>query len=250
MHESIASPPVQDSSTWSVVPFTPKENLMIPTTKETVNINNNYSLTWWEDPQDPSQRTNHDKETPIALRPPSYNFAYSPILLESLFHISLFRYVVLSFRPVSYAWGSPKGYWRGFGEPIPGYIMKTKEQKRQDTTAQDLISFEDLSLSDHEEQVEYVDDVENELLTMPVCLKALCELQKIFAFLSDSKRSYGNTSHFVKALNVKLTNGWDMSGWEETDKTYEVFLEMVTNCLVEADALNENTNNDLPSFQE
>ncbi|KAG1068361.1 hypothetical protein G6F42_026385 [Rhizopus arrhizus] len=91
---------------------------------------NESSLTWWKDPEDPSERMALD-DLPIGLRPPSYNFAYSPIVVQALFHVTAFQEAVLSFRPTPYAWGAPKNYWKGFGEPVPGYIMREVVTKRQ-----------------------------------------------------------------------------------------------------------------------
>lgn len=220
---------------------------------------------------------------PIGLRPPSYNFAYSPILIQALFHITYLAEAVLSFRPTPYTYGDPKNYWKGFGEPVPGYIMREVVTKRQvpstvptpmaasptitpknipeeDLLTMDLTQkkFANLSIEDQdndkssethfensdtssnineeitesdlpplivetnptEETVEFVDHVENELQLMPKCLQALAELQKIFAFLGNTARLYGSASHFVRALNNKLTS----NGWEFSDKTFEGLL--------------------------
>jgi hypothetical protein len=67
------------------------------------------------------------------------------------------------------------------------------------------------------DQIEFVDHVENELQVMPQCLKSLAELQKLFAFLGNTPRLYSSVSHYVRALNSKLTS----NGWEFSDKTFE-----------------------------
>lgn len=227
---------------------------------------------------------------PIGLRPPSYNFAYSPVLIQALFHVTAFQEAVLSFRPTPYSWGAPKNYWKGFGEPVPGYIMREVVTKRQITKSaitpesstslqsspapppppppqydEELISLDSpedkmaaLTLDDkdddennekpfvinsndsgsninedatendlpplivestpvEEEMVEFVNHVENELQLMPKCLEALAEMQKLFAFLGNSSRLYGSVSHYVRALNTKLTS----NGWEFSDQTFE-----------------------------
>lgn len=235
-------------------------------------------------------------DRPIGLRPPSYNFAYSPILVQALFHVTAFQEAILSFRPTPYAWGAPKNYWKGFGEPVPGYIMREVVTKRQvtkpviapeapsattttlsptpprqqtpDVVDENLISVdppqekmaalnihdedddqdgkviinddndnrddsgssinEDIAESDlpplivestpvEVETVEFEDHVENEVQLMPKCLEALAELQKLFAFLGNTSRLYGSVSHYVRALNTKLTS----SGWEFSDQTFE-----------------------------
>jgi hypothetical protein len=158
-----------------------------------------------------------------------------------LFHVTAFRYAVLSFKPTPYTWGSPRNYWKGFGEPVPGYIMRQVVSKRQVTVqppndiVNDLIDVSndttELSIQDDQQQdlppmiietvqderVEYVDHVENELQVMPQCLKALAEMQKLFAFLGNTSRLYGSVSHYVRALNSKVAS----NGWEFSDKTFE-----------------------------
>jgi hypothetical protein len=169
-----------------------------------------------------------------------------------LFHITAFQRAVLLFKPVPYTWGSPRNYWKGFGEPVPGYIMRQVVSKRQvsvqtspsshqtpSNAVNDLIDIDDdddlaqLSIKDDNQdqtdlppmiietvqgdQIEFVDHVENELQVMPQCLKSLAELQKLFAFLGNTPRLYGSVSHYVRALNSKLTS----NGWEFSDKTFE-----------------------------
>lgn len=68
-----------------------------------------------------------------------------------------------------------------------------------------------------EETVEFVDVVDNELQLMPKCLSALAEMQKLFAFLGNSKRLYGSSSHYVRALNTRSRT----HNWETNDKTFE-----------------------------
>lgn len=45
---------VHDSSRWSVIPF--KENTEIPVVQSTSYISKESSLTWWTDPENPSER--------------------------------------------------------------------------------------------------------------------------------------------------------------------------------------------------
>lgn len=56
-------PPIQqhDSSTWSVVPFKPTENFVDKTTMTITTTTPTHTpieslLTWWKDPEDPSDR--------------------------------------------------------------------------------------------------------------------------------------------------------------------------------------------------
>lgn len=178
-----------------------------------------------------------------------------------MFHVTAFQHAVLSFKPTPYTWGSPKDYWKGFGEPVPGYIMRQVVSKRQavvqpssssstwnqpTNVVDDLIDLDDdmtkLSMKedekdnsneqdqidaspmitetaqkDQESVIEFVDYVEDELQLMPQCLKALAEMQKLFAFLGNTSRMYGNVSHYVRALNSKPVE----NGWEFNDKSFE-----------------------------
>ncbi|KAI9255954.1 hypothetical protein EDC94DRAFT_523891 [Helicostylum pulchrum] len=239
-HKNIAPP--TDSSSWSVIPFKEPEPLIHTAIKKTTLSTDESSLTWWKDPEDPSDRIALD-DLPIGLRPPSYNFAYSPVILQALFHVTAFQHAVLSFRPTSHSWGTPSNYWKGFGDAVPGYVMR--EVLTKPTTEENLISFDDSpaqSSSDEinetinenivqedlpprivettipaKETVEFVDVVDNELQLMPKCLSALAEMQKLFAFLGNSKRLYGSTSHYVRALNTKSR----ANNWEFNDKTFE-----------------------------
>jgi hypothetical protein len=92
---------------------------------------------------------------------------------------------------------------------------------------------EDMDMSEDEEEMdldrppaivetieppcEFVEQVEDELMLMPKCIQTMSEMQKLFAFLGHTKRLYGNVSHFVRALNTKLT----ANGWDSSDKNYE-----------------------------
>lgn len=87
----------------------------------------------------------------------------------------------------------------------------------EDATESDLPPLIVESMPVEEEMVEFVDHVESELQLMPKCLEALAEMQKLFAFLGNSSRLYGSASHYVRALNTKLTS----NGWEFSDQTFE-----------------------------
>ncbi|KAI8076038.1 hypothetical protein BDF21DRAFT_342719 [Thamnidium elegans] len=250
--------PPTDSSSWSVIPFKEPELPINTAINKTTLSTDESSLTWWKDPENPSDRIALD-DLPIGLRPPSYNFAYSPVILQALFHVTAFQHAVLSFRPASHSWGAPSNYWKGFGEAVPGYVMREVVTKRQVVThappktppaaEENLISFDDSptqtssdeinetineniiqedlppriveTTSPIEETVEFVDVVDNELQLMPKCLSALAEMQKLFAFLGNSKRLYGSSSHYVRALSTKLKS----RNWEFNDKTFEGSIE-------------------------
>lgn len=70
---------------------------------------------------------------------------------------------------------------------------------------------------EEENSQRYIEVIDNELQLMPKCLQALAEMQKLFAFLGNSKRLYGSCSHYVRALTVKLAT----RNWESNDKTFE-----------------------------
>ncbi|KAI8968029.1 hypothetical protein BDF20DRAFT_203778 [Mycotypha africana] len=138
---------------WSVVPFTAKEPNVtsIPPssssssfsaasshstmTAQTSVAGRYNSLTWWSDPENPNERKAL-RNIPIGLRPPSSNCAYSPILIQALFHITAFQQLILAYRPIPYTYGgdhahasTSKEYWRGYGEPVPGYILREVKTK-------------------------------------------------------------------------------------------------------------------------
>ncbi|KAI8084897.1 uncharacterized protein BX664DRAFT_174749 [Halteromyces radiatus] len=125
----------RDNASWSVVPFTA-----------------NSSLTWWRDPDAPSDRAAIDN-IPIGLRPPSYHFAYAPIIIQALFHITLFRSAILSYRPTPQTWGNSTNYWKGFGEPVHGYIVKPPPQQQRQQQSSQLTSDDTIMTIDKDESI-------------------------------------------------------------------------------------------------
>lgn len=137
-----------------------------------------------------------------------------------MFHVTYFQLAVISYRPVPSDWGTPENYWKGKGEPIPGYItvkkMKTKqpgESNDKETEKPENEKTEDYN--DIDESCIKEDLVENsqeesvtEVKAIPKCLQVLGELQKTFAFLGNTKRSYGSIANFTKTLSTK-SNYWD-----------------------------------------
>jgi hypothetical protein len=55
----------------------------------------------------------------VGLRPPPYDFSCSPPLIQSLYHIPLFRTAILCQKPTLSNWGSTENYWKGTGRGIP-----------------------------------------------------------------------------------------------------------------------------------
>ncbi|KAI8382301.1 hypothetical protein BD560DRAFT_452903 [Blakeslea trispora] len=218
-----------DVSKWGIVPFTPDEKPSQP-----------LSLTWWKDPEDPTERL-ASPHIPIGLRPPSYHFAYAPIIIQALFHVTAFQQAVLSFRPLPYTWKSPKNYWKGFGEPVPNYRMHPKQSTSSHSPKEaqlialdspDSLPIDQLTLT--ETTVDQVEE-EQELEKMSVSMQALAELQRLFAFLGNTQRQYGSVSHFVRALNAKE----EADAWGNNEKSFEAFLDMLILCLVQVDEQSE-----------
>ncbi|KAG1175303.1 hypothetical protein G6F36_011119 [Rhizopus arrhizus] len=181
------------------------------------------------------------QKLPIGLRPPSYYFNYAPIVIQALFHITAFQSAVLSFRPVPADWGTPDNYWKGQGECIPGYITIEKktafEQPERITKKQEEEEEKDYNNIDENDVQEGLSEspqeeiVEREVKAIPKCLQTLGEMQKLFAFLGNTKRGYGSVSDYTKALNTR-TNFWD-----EDDVHFESFLDLLINRLLECDVL-------------
>lgn len=135
-----------------------------------------------------------------------------------MFHITAFQSAVLSFRPVPADWGTPDNYWKGQGDCIPGYITIEKktafEQPERITKKQEEEEEKDYNNIDENDVQEGLSEspqeeiVEREVKAIPKCLQTLGEMQKLFAFLGNTKRGYGSVSDYTKALNTR-TNFWD-----------------------------------------
>ncbi|CAO3584325.1 unnamed protein product [Absidia cylindrospora] len=292
-----------DPSSWSVVPFTANDASPATATEPNIKSERPFtqpSLTWWSDPEDPSARV-AIADIPAGLRPPSYNFAYSPIIIQALFHVPLFRQAVLSYRPTPHAWGAPHNYWKGFGEPVPGYKLKPSQQNRSSVpastsasqpsfspinqnqnqsssslhneTSYSMPNLMDLTINDSDKLEEHIPTTDSsshlaqqiqqdhqeqeplelititqettnaplpkvdELVPMTKETTALAELQKLFAFLGNTRRLYGSVAHFMRATNARtVTSSTD---WQVDDKSIEDFLDSVIGGMVAA----ENSSN-------
>ncbi|KAI9279577.1 hypothetical protein BY458DRAFT_532067 [Sporodiniella umbellata] len=168
----------------------------------------NFSLTWWKNPENPSERKAIDY-IPIGLRPPAYSFNYAPIVVQALFHITYFQFAVASFQPTPPNWGQPANYWKGKGEHVPGYITIKKPRQPKEQNEKRLEGYNDIDETFIQEDLaEDSQEEDVEVKAIPKCLQAIGELQKIFAFLGNTKRAYGSVADFTKALNTK-SNLWD-----------------------------------------
>ncbi|RUS31764.1 hypothetical protein BC938DRAFT_477111 [Jimgerdemannia flammicorona] len=174
-----------DPNKWAVVTVNKNEDDVNLTRAIKASI----SLTWWTDPDDPKMRT-RVPGFPTALRPPTHGYQFTPPVLQALYHVPIFRRVVLGYRPSIERWGSPDGYWRGEGDSLP--II----QPMPDTD------------EDDEQRPPYAGQA-GEAVLLPTSMKSFYELQKLFAFMELTDRSYGNVMHVLRSLHLPQPAGWD-----------------------------------------
>lgn len=151
---------------------------------------------------------------PIGLRPPQFNHPYLPAIVQSLFHITLFQYRVLAYRPTAEIWGSSKCYWEGSGEPIPSLRRPISR--------------------DANESNENNDTDNNVFKPLSDSVRSLAELQKLFAFLGHSRRQYVNVSQFAQSLDTKSgkSGNWDMQDLSIDGKAL-LFFMTIYRCVFE-----------------
>ncbi|KAI8344558.1 hypothetical protein BC941DRAFT_497811 [Chlamydoabsidia padenii] len=245
------------SMSWSVVPFTAtdKDKSTLPHPKPEKASLTQSSLTWWSDPTDPSARA-AIADIPPGLRPPSYNFAYSPIIIQALFHIPLFRWTVLSFRPTPHTWGEPQNYWKGFGEPVPGYRRRSSPLSTNGTVIPNLM---DASIDENVQndtdymESQHAEDNDDTLVPLTKDQLALAELQKLFAFLGNTTRLYGSVAHYMRAINTRTVTS--STGWQVDDKSIDDFLDSVIGGLLSAEGIDgsgedgRNATNEYPGLE-
>ncbi|RUS31765.1 hypothetical protein BC938DRAFT_477111, partial [Jimgerdemannia flammicorona] len=195
-----------DPNKWAVVTVNKNEDDVNLTRAIKASI----SLTWWTDPDDPKMRT-RVPGFPTALRPPTHGYQFTPPVLQALYHVPIFRRVVLGYRPSIERWGSPDGYWRGEGDSLP--II----QPMPDTD------------EDDEQRPPYAGQA-GEAVLLPTSMKSFYELQKLFAFMELTDRSYGNVMHVLRSLHLPQPAGWD-----DPEGSVEVFLEMLLGILIDVD---------------
>ncbi|CAG8432918.1 4747_t:CDS:10 [Diversispora eburnea] len=132
----------------------------------------------WTDPEQPSKRVKLDT-APIGLRP-SNSYHYANSFLQALFHLPIFRLSLLAFRPTKNEWGEIEGYWKG------------KNKKTYDNHFGHRGATENSGIMNRQS-----------------ALKFIHEFQKLFGFLSLSRRSYGDSSLLLDALNFEeKTDSW------------------------------------------
>ncbi|CAG8584347.1 1782_t:CDS:10 [Funneliformis caledonium] len=148
----------------------------------------------WSDPVQPMKRMKLDT-TPLGLRAIS-QYGYAGSLFQALFHIPIFRLALLAYRPSRENWGAVEGYWKGTAMGLQ------VEDNQMSFQSSDFIS---------------------QLCT----LKFMHEFQKLFGFLSLSKRTYGDASYLMSALDYqdnKIWNDWEASVQEFLNKLLSVIM--------------------------
>ncbi|KAI9007029.1 hypothetical protein CLU79DRAFT_778953 [Phycomyces nitens] len=233
---------------WKVVPFV---GPTMPSSEEAYTPS---ALARWRDPEDPHDRLAKE-HIPLGLCPPSHHFSYTPALFQALFHIPLFKRAVLDFRPTPVQWGNPLNYWKGFGDAVSPLIYS------QDQAGADPDTYEEDSTSytQPQERIAETEDgwpdisnpalkskLENDLVSMPMSLRVMAETQKLFGFLSLSKRRYGNVSPVIRALSARMAS----PHWEFSDRNVDGFLDMFIGCLIEADSLAAGPERTTPMFRD
>ncbi|RHZ77728.1 hypothetical protein Glove_174g167 [Diversispora epigaea] len=149
----------------------------------------------WTDPEQPSKRVKLDT-APIGLRPSNSHY-YANSFFQALFHIPIFRLSLLAFRPTKNEWGEIEGYWKG------------KNKKT------------------YENQFGYRGATETSIVNRQSALKFIHEFQRLFGFLSLSRRSYGDSSLLLDALNFEEKK----DNWGDSDAVGSKFITKLLKCL-------------------
>ncbi|CAG8505243.1 875_t:CDS:10 [Paraglomus occultum] len=127
----------------------------------------------WDDPENPVDRARVD-DTPLGLRP--IERLYFPTsVIQALFHVPVLRLAVLAFRPTREDWGDTTDYWRGMSSRLSGLGYEPADHQEIGKRRREYLRF-------------------------------MHELQKLFAFLQLSKRSYGSGLHVYEALKFDDSN--------------------------------------------
>ncbi|CDH54530.1 hypothetical protein RO3G_15853 [Lichtheimia corymbifera JMRC:FSU:9682] len=221
-----------DPAMWSIVPAsTTQQDSSAPLLPPRQSVQS--SVTWWVDPSNPSERIAKDNIS-IGLRPPPYDYAYVPVILQTLFSITFFQDAVFAFRPTTDNWGSPLGYWRGEGEAVPTLLSHTATTAITPTPTPPPPSYS--STSDTEDLGDDDDILKepNDVVHIPISdsVRALMELQKIFAYLRYSKRQYGNVCNFVRAMKTMQTG---YQSWDASEPTVDGFFDSLMGMFAKAD---------------
>ncbi|CAI2169669.1 3378_t:CDS:10 [Funneliformis geosporum] len=148
----------------------------------------------WSDPVQPMKRMN-----PLGLKSITH-YSYAGSLFQALFHIPIFRLSILAYRPTRKSWGEVEGYWNGTS-------MALQVEDDQMTSQS------------------------SDFLPRSYTLKFMHECQKLFGFLSLSKRTYGDAFFLMSALDYqdnKIWNDWEASVQEFVNKLLSVIVRSST----------------------
>ncbi|CAO3666946.1 unnamed protein product [Umbelopsis ramanniana] len=239
-----------DAHQWSLVPYQNDQNpFNAENGHETEDHYSYYNLTWWRDPL-PIYRKRMTN-LPVGLRPPPYDFSCSPPLIQSLYHIPLFRTAILCQKPTPSSWGSTETYWKGTGRGIPDErksaidiqpppyelvvenVTSTENTMSTDMEKMSLNSITPDSESsygsdDSEERNVLKNAEENGFLAAKSAanFKVMYELQRLFAFLSYTNRRYVSVNNVVRAIQ----NSGNLDGTELTNARPEGLLDQLITC--------------------
>ncbi|KAG2172579.1 hypothetical protein INT44_002594 [Umbelopsis vinacea] len=225
-----------DAQQWSLVPYqNDQKPFSADNGQETDDHYSYYNLTWWRDPL-PIYRKRM-MSVPVGLRPPPYDFSCSPPLIQSLYHVPLFRTAILCQKPTPSNWGNKENYWKGTGRGIPDEPKSTIDLQPPpyEVVAENAIStdVEKMSLnsitpdsessygSDSPEEssvmakadengflaAKTAANLKGEFRYFPGSYNSLTntfsvvhELQRLFAFLSYTNRRYVSVNNVVRAI--------------------------------------------------
>ncbi|KAL1927263.1 hypothetical protein VTP01DRAFT_3892 [Rhizomucor pusillus] len=115
-------------------------------------------------------------------------------------------------------------YWKGNGEQIPPYMSNRNKNISIDV---DLLeeSMNDIWTERH------VQPDAMELEVVPTSARVAFELQKLFGFLSLSKRRYGNVTQLTQMLKSNESG----NNWNLQDMTVDAFVDKLVNSLADAE---------------
>ncbi|PKY48469.1 hypothetical protein RhiirA4_404440 [Rhizophagus irregularis] len=142
--------------------------------------------------EQPIKRLKLDDTTPIGLKS-NMNYGFAGPFFLALFHIPIFRLVILAYRPTRDDWGEVEGYWDGNSR----------------------------GLSDEFDPNSFY----HEFKSRPYTLKFMHEFQKLFGFLSLSQRSYGDASSLIEALAFEDKNSWN--DWDSVQDFFTKVLDVI-----------------------
>ncbi|KAG9305961.1 hypothetical protein G9A89_016614 [Geosiphon pyriformis] len=170
---------------WGEIPLTVAKAAQLEDVDVSYKSSTQQNLPWpmisryRTDPENPLHRTRL-QYTPVGLRTPREH-QFATCFIQAFFHIPLFRASVLSCRPTRENWGNVEGYWKG-----TACGLSNESDNFSQTFSQ--YGFRQSSYT------------------------LVHEMQKLFAFLLLSDRSYGDASYVIDAVNPQVKS----TGWHAT----------------------------------